>query len=213
MRTLAHPALRAMPRFVVGTLLLALLLVGGTAARVWQLGRVDERQPVDAILVLGAAQYDGRPSPVLEARLEHAKVLYDQGVAPRIITVGGRAAGDEFTEAQAGERWLTEQGVPARNVLAVDSGRDTLQSFDAVADVARGRGWHSTVIVSDPWHSLRSRAMATDVGLDATTSPTKSGPVSRTRETQARYIVRETGALLYYHLTRGSSDFSDTGLQ
>ena len=213
MSTILPPALRWAPRIVVGTVLLALLLVGGTAVRVWQLGRVDEREPVDAILVLGAAQYDGRPSPVLEARLKHAKALYDEGVAPRIVTVGGAATGDQFTEAQAGERWLAEHGVPGRNLLAVDSGRDTLESFEAVGAVAQERGWHTTVLVSDPWHSLRSRVMATDVGLEATTSPTKSGPVSQTRETQFRYIVRETGALLYYHLTHGSSDFSDTGLQ
>jgi uncharacterized SAM-binding protein YcdF (DUF218 family) len=201
------------PRLLLGTLVVAVLLVGGTAARVWQLGRVDQRQPVDMILVLGAAQYDGRPSPVLEARLRHALTLYQEGVAPRIVTVGGSAPGDQYSEAQAGEMWLTGHGVPARSVLAVDEGRDTLESFEAVGGVARSRGWESAVVVSDPWHSLRSRTMADDVGLDATTSPTKSGPVVQTRETQFRYIVRETGALLYYHLTHGSSDFSDPGLR
>ena len=206
-------AARWTPRLVAGALLMALLLVGGTAVRVWQLGRVDQRSPTDMILVLGAAQYDGRPSPVLEARLRHALALFEEGVAPRIVTVGGGAPGDQTTEADAGERWLVEQGVPAVDVLAVDEGRDTLESFEAVGGVARSRGWESAVVVSDPWHSLRSRTMADDVGLDATTSPTKSGPVVQTRETQFRYIVRETGALLYYHLTHGSSDFSDTGLR
>jgi uncharacterized SAM-binding protein YcdF (DUF218 family) len=200
------------PRIVVGALVVAVLLVGGTAARVWQLGRVDQREPVDMILVLGAAQYDGRPSPVLEARLRHALALYQQGVAPRILTVGGAAAGDQFTEAQASEKWLVEKGVPGRAILAVDEGRDTLESFDVVAERANERGWHSAVLVSDPWHSLRARTMADDVGLEATTSPTKSGPIVQTRETQFRYIVRETGALLYYHLTHGSSGFSDPGL-
>lgn len=206
-------AARWTPRIVVGALVMALLLVGGTAVRVWQLGRVDQRSPTDMILVLGAAQYDGRPSPVLEARLRHALALFEEGVAPRIVTVGGGAPGDETTEAAAGERWLVAQGVPAADVLAVDEGRDTLESFEAVGSVARTRGWASAVVVSDPWHSLRSRTMADDVGLDATTSPTKSGPVVQTRETQFRYIVRETGALLYYHLTHGSSDFSNTGLR
>ncbi len=213
MSTLAHPALRWAPRILIGAVVLAVLLVGGTAVRVWQLGRVDERERVDMILVLGAAQYDGRPSPVLEARLRHAKALYDAGVAPRIVTVGGGATGDQFTEAEAGQRWLADRGVPGPDLLAVDSGRDTLESFEAVATVAQERGWRRTVLVSDPWHSLRSRVMATDVGLEATTSPTKSGPIVQTRGTQLRYIVRETGALLYYHLTHGSSDFSDAGLQ
>jgi uncharacterized SAM-binding protein YcdF (DUF218 family) len=196
----------------VGAVVVALLLVGGTAIRVWQLGRVDERQPVDMIVVLGAAQYDGRPSPVFRARLQHALELYEEGVAPRIVTVGGAADGDAFTEAQAGEQWLVENGVPGQALLPVDEGRDTYESFEAVAGVAEQRGWSSAVLVSDPWHSLRSRTMADDVGLDATTSPTKRGPVVQTRETQFRYIVRETGALVYYHLTHGSADFSDPGL-
>ncbi|MEJ2861670.1 YdcF family protein [Actinomycetospora flava] len=210
--TTARTAAAWAPRVVVGAVVVALLLVGGTAIRVWQLGRVDERQPVDMIVVLGAAQYDGRPSPVFRARLQHALELYEEGVAPRIITVGGAADGDAFTEAQAGEQWLVENGVPGQALLPVDEGRDTYESFEAVAAVAEQRGWTSAVLVSDPWHSLRSRTMADDVGLDATTSPTKRGPVVQTRETQLRYIVRETGALIYYHLTHGSSDFSDPGL-
>ncbi|WP_345783288.1 YdcF family protein [Actinomycetospora termitidis] len=211
--TRSRAALTWAPRVVVGALVIALLLVGGTAARVWWLGRVDERAPTDVILVLGAAQYDGRPSPVLEARLEHALALYRQGVAPRIVTVGGAAAGDQFSEAESGDRWLTEHGVPNRDVLAIDEGSDTLGSFEAVGSVARQRGWASAVIVSDPWHSLRSRTMARDVGLDATTSPAKGGPVSQTRRTQFFYIVRETAGLIYYHLAHASSDFSDPGLQ
>lgn len=210
--TTARTAAAWAPRVVVGAVVVALLLVGGTAIRVWQLGRVDERQPVDMIVVLGAAQYDGEPSPVFRARLQHALELYEEGVAPRILTVGGAAAGDAFTEAQAGEQWLVENGVPGQALLPVDEGRDTYESFEAVAAVAEQRGWSSAVLVSDPWHSLRSRTMADDVGLDATTSPTKRGPVVQTRETQFRYIVRETGALIYYHLTHGSADFSDPGL-
>lgn len=210
--TTARAAAAWAPRVVVGAVVVALLLVGGTAVRVWQLGRVDERRPVDMIVVLGAAQYDGEPSPVFRARLQHALDLYEEGVAPRIITVGGAAAGDAFTEAQAGEQWLVENGVPGQALLPVDEGRDTYESFEAVAAVAEQRGWTSAVLVSDPWHSLRSRTMADDVGLDATTSPTRRGPVVQTRETQLRYIVRETGALIYYRLTQGSSDFSDPGL-
>ncbi len=211
-RATGRSALKWAPRVVLGALVVAVLLVAGTAVRVWQLGRVDERQPVDMIVVLGAAQYDGRPSPVFRARLQHALDLFEEGVAPRIVTVGGAASGDAYTEAQAGEQWLIEQGVPGRALMPVDQGRDTYGSFQAVAEVAEQRGWTSAVLVSDPWHSLRSRTMASDVGLEATTSPTKSGPVVRTRETQFRYIVRETGALVYYHLTHGSSDFSDPGL-
>jgi uncharacterized SAM-binding protein YcdF (DUF218 family) len=191
---------------------IVVLIVGGTAFRVWQVARVDDRQRVDAVVVLGAAQYNGDPSSIFAARLRHAEALYEAGLAPRIITAGGSRAGDNFTEAEAGRRYLIDRGVPAKAVVAVGEGSDTLGSLHAVAARAAAEGWSSVMLVSDPWHSLRVRAMARDSGLDAWTSPTRSGPVVQTRETQARYIVRETGALLYYRLTHASVDTETTGL-
>lgn len=199
-------------RVVLGAVLVGLLVVGGTAFRVWQVARIDDRRPVDAVVVLGAAQYDGEPSSIFAARLRHAEALYDDGVAPRIVTTGGGRAGDAYTEAEAGRRYLISHGVPAAAVVAVPVGSDTLLSLQAVADRARQDGWSSALLVSDPWHSLRARQMARDSGLDAWTSPTRSGPVVQTRETQIRYIVRETGAMLYYRLTHASVDTETTGL-
>ncbi|HXV92992.1 MAG TPA: YdcF family protein [Pseudonocardia sp.] len=193
-------------RLVVGSILVGVLIVGGTAFRVWQVARLDDRQPVDAVVVLGAAQYDGEPSSIFAARLRHAQALYEQGLAPRIVTTGGSQEGDAYTEAEAGRAYLIERGVPARAVVAVGEGRDTLGSLRAVAERAEAEGWSSALVVSDPWHSLRARTMARDSGLEAWTSPTRSGPVVQTRETQARYIVRETGALLYYRLTHDSAE-------
>jgi uncharacterized SAM-binding protein YcdF (DUF218 family) len=195
-------------RFVVGTVVLGVLVVGGTAFRVWQVARVDDRRPVDAVVVLGAAQYDGDPSSIFASRLKHAKSLFDDGVAPRIVTTGGSRPGDVTTEAEAGRRYLIEHGVPAASVIAVPEGNDTLASLEAVAVEARKDGWSSAMMVSDPWHSLRARTMARDEGLTAWTSPTRSGPVVQTRETQVRYIVRETGATLFYRLTHASADAS-----
>lgn len=197
---------RALRRGVLGLLLVGLLVVFGTAFRVWQLGRADDRTHADAVVVLGAAQYNGKPTPVLRARLEHAKRLYDDGVAEYIITSGGKRAGDRYTEAEAGRRWLTQHGVPADHVIPVGEGSDTLGTMQAVANTVKGRGWESVVLVSDPWHSLRVRTMAADVGLEAWTSPTHSGPIVQTRQTQLRYILRETGALLYYRATRAPAD-------
>ena len=148
--------------------------------------------------MLGAAQYDGTPSSIFAYRLRHAEALYERGLAPVIVTTGGSRAGDAFTEAEAGRRYLLERGVPASAVVAIGEGADTLGSLRAVADRAQETGWHSAIVVSDPWHSLRARTMARDSGLEAWTSPTRSGPIVQTRETQARYIVRETAALLYY---------------
>jgi uncharacterized SAM-binding protein YcdF (DUF218 family) len=199
-------------RAVAGMALVAALVVVGTAFRVWQVARTDDRNRADMVVVLGAAQYDGRPSSILEARLEHAKRLYDQQVAPVVVTVGGRQAGDNFTEAQASRMYLIDEGLPAADVLAVQTGVDTLTSLRAVAQVAREHGWHSAVIVSDPWHSLRARSMARDEGLSAWASPTRQGPAVRTRETQVRYIARETAALLYYRLTHAPAETPSTGV-
>ena len=193
-------------RALVGSVLIGLLVLGGTAFRIWQVARIDDRSPADAIVVLGAAQYNGQPSPVFEARLGKAKRLYDAGVARRIVTTGGGQAGDAYTEAEAGDRWLVENGVPASATVAVGRGNDTLGSLRAVADVAGKHGIESAVIVSDPWHSLRARTMADDLGIEAWVSPTHSGPIVQTRETQLRYIWRETQALLYYRFVKAPTE-------
>ncbi len=201
-----RPVRRFLRRLLIGVLLMGILVVGGTAFRVWQVARIDNRDRADIVVVLGAAQYAGKPSKVLEARLRQAKALYEQGVANHIVTGGGRRAGDRFTEAEAGRRWLVEHGVPDDKVVTVGEGNDTLGTLKAVAEKAKQSGWSTAVIVSDPWHSLRARTMAKDAGLDAWTSPTHSGPIVQTRETQARYILRETAALLYYRSTNASAD-------
>jgi len=202
-----RPVLRFARRLLVGVLLVGALVVGGTGFRVWQVARVDDQTRADVVIVLGAAQYDGRPSKVLEARLRKARNLYEQGVAKHIVTTGGRQPGDEYTEAEAGAIWLTEQGVPKDAVIGVGTGRDTLGSMRAAAAEAAEQGWSTAVIVSDPWHSLRARTMADDLGLDAWTSPTHSGPIVQTRATQVRYILRETAALMYYRATRAHADW------
>jgi len=199
-------------RLALGALLVAAFVVGGTAFRVWQVARVDDRRPADIVVVLGAAQYDGTPSPIFAARLRHAQRLFADGLAARIVTVGGRRAGDGYTEAAAGRRYLARRGVPSAAIVAVGQGSDTLGSLRAASALATRHGWESALLVSDPWHSLRSRTMARDCGLRAWTSPTHSGPVVRTRETQLRYIVRETAALLLYRLTHASVETEDTGL-
>ncbi|MGH3871407.1 MAG: YdcF family protein [Pseudonocardiaceae bacterium] len=181
--------------------LVGALVVGGTFVRVWQVARVDDRSNADVVVVLGAAQYDGTPSAVLGSRLDHAARLWRAGIAPVIVTVGGRRDGDTYTEAEAGRNYLARYGIPATVVVAVGEGGDTLESLRAVARRAATAGWHTAVIVSDPWHSLRARTMANDLGLVSWTSPTRSGPIVQTRSIQAQYIVRESAALLHYRLT------------
>lgn len=185
---------------------LALILVLVTATRVWWFARQDDRRVSDAIVVLGAAQFDGRPSSVFTARLVHARDLWKDDVAPRIITVGGNRAGDRFTEATAGRRWLTQHGVPAGRIVAVGTGTDTLTSVEAVDAAMQQRGWSTAVVVTDPWHALRTRSMASDQGIDVAMSPTRQGPAVRQRSTEFRYIARETLAYLYYKAFKRSAD-------
>lgn len=193
---------RGLGWFLVTALLLFLVVPAFISFRVWHVARVDDRTPADAIVVLGAAQYDGVPTPVFQARLEHAADLYEQGVAPQVITVGGSQPGDRFTEAGSGRAYLTELGVPPEVIVAVETGSNTIGSLEAVALTVRDQGGRSVVLVSDPTHSYRARMMAEDAGLDAWTSPTRHGPAVWTRENQIASIVRETGAVLWYQYRR-----------
>jgi uncharacterized SAM-binding protein YcdF (DUF218 family) len=145
---------------------------------VWRTARKDDARPSDAIVVLGAAQYDGRPSPVLAARLDHALDLYREGVAPVIVVTGGRQTGDRFTEATAGATYLHEHGVPDTAILRETTGRSSWQSLAAAAQFLKTRDMRRVVLVSDPYHAARIDDIASEVGLDAVTSPTHTSPIS-----------------------------------
>src|SRR6188472_3366809 len=190
-----------MGRVVAAAVLAVFLLVSSTALAIWWNARQDSRPQSDAIVVLGSAQYNGVPSSIFEARLEHAVALYEDGVAPVIVTVGGKATGDQFTEAEAGRDYLANAGVPSDALLAVPEGVDTLESMRAVSTAFDERGWSSAVLVTDPWHAMRAERMAQDAGLEAESSPTRQGPAVQTRATQFRYILRETAAYLVYRAT------------
>ena len=179
----------------------ALLVIVSTALAIWWTARQDAHPGSDALVVLGSAQYNGVPSSIFEARLEHALELYEEGVAPVIVTVGGKADGDAFTEAEAGREYLAEAGVPDGALLAVQEGVDTLESMRAVAAEFDERGWSTAVLVTDPWHAMRAERMAEDAGMQATSSPTRQGPAVQTRTTQFKYILRETAAYLLYRAT------------
>ena len=188
-------------RVVAAAVLAFALLVTSTALAIWWTARQDSRPHSDAIVVLGSAQYNGVPSSIFEARLEHAIKLYDAGVAPVVVTVGGKKSGDQFTEAEAGRDYLASAGIPSDALLAVRGGVDTLESMRLVAAAFRERGWSSAVLVTDPWHAMRAERMADDSGIEASSSPTRQGPAVQTRTTQFKYILRETAAYLLYRAT------------
>jgi uncharacterized SAM-binding protein YcdF (DUF218 family) len=156
--------------------------------QVWSTGRSDQARPVDAIIVLGAAQYDGRPSPQLAARLDQVVMLWPQDLAPLVVVTGGNQPGDRFTEAEASANYLTDRGVPEEAILLEDAGSSTYESLEQVAVLLDERGLNSVLIVTDPYHALRSRLVAQELGLVAYVSPTESSVV-----TGLRSIKREIG--------------------
>jgi uncharacterized SAM-binding protein YcdF (DUF218 family) len=151
----------------------------------------DQRRPVDAIIVLGAAQYNGRPSPVLRARLDHAFGLYREGYAPIIVVTGGVGRGDTTSEALVGRRYLVARDVPAEDVVAQPVGRNTRASMTAVALWLRDRGLRRVLLVSDPFHMFRLRLEARRTDLEAYTSPTESSPISANPVLELRYLFAE----------------------
>ena len=193
-----------MSRFarVVG-LLVAISSVYGSInlAQVWWVGRSDQATAVDAIVVLGVAQYDGRPSPQLQARLDHALTLLQEGAAPLVITTGGNQPGDRFTEAEASANYLINRlGIDDQwaEILQENSGSTTRESLIGVRDIMKARGLHSVLIVTDPYHSLRSRLIAQDLGLVAYVSPTRTSPL-RGASAVSRH-VREALGVAVAHL-------------
>lgn len=161
-----------------------------TFAQVWWSARQDDRRQSDAIVVLGAAQFDGKPSSVLAARLDHAIELYKEGVAPVIVVTGGGQPGDRFTEATSAANYLSEHDIPNSAILRETTSRSSWQSLAASARILNERGLDRVVLVSDPFHSERIRRTAEELGLDAVTSPTRSSPISGVSE--FRYMVGET---------------------
>jgi uncharacterized SAM-binding protein YcdF (DUF218 family) len=179
-RRLAIPILLAVAVVYTSSLIMVLVV-----------SQQDQRQPVDAIVVLGAAQYNGRPSPVLRARLDHALGLYRDGVAPLIVVTGGVGRGDTTSEAMVGERYLRSHGVPASAVAAAGEGRTTKTSMTAVAAWLRPRGITRVLLVSDPFHMFRLRLEARRTALVAFTSPTESSPISDNPVLELRYLLAE----------------------
>lgn len=155
---------------LVGVMAVGYLAV--TGFQVWRAGREDHAGPADAIVVLGAAQYDGRPSPVYKARLDHAADLYERDLAPLVLVTGGRRPGDRFTEAAAGAGYLAGRGVPEDAILLESGGTDSWSSLSAAARVLGDR--RRVLLVSSPYHALRIRHIAAELGLDARSSPSTS---------------------------------------
>ncbi len=182
-------------RVISFILLLIIVIPLYVAGSIWYTAKNTTAEKSDLILVMGAAQFDGRPSEVLLARLNHAKSIFKAGLAPRIYTVGGGAPGDRTTEAAASKAWLIDNGINKTNVLAIAKGRDTLSSTKAYVEQMKKVKYSSVVIVTDPYHCYRAIKMAKDLGINPTCSAVESGPAANSG---IKYLARETGAYLAY---------------
>jgi uncharacterized SAM-binding protein YcdF (DUF218 family) len=184
MRRLLRPLLRLLAVLA----LFAVVYLGVTFVQVWRAASRDEARAADAIIVLGAAQYDGEASPVLARRLDHAAELYAEGIAPLIVVTGGNQPGDRFTEAAASAAYLTELGVPGGAIEREVQGGSSWESLAAAARFLLADGITSVVLVSDPYHAMRIDGIAHELGLDAVVSPADTG-------TPAGALLRETVAV------------------
>jgi uncharacterized SAM-binding protein YcdF (DUF218 family) len=163
-----------------GAIIFVAAYFGFTLIQVWMTGREQPRQIADAIVVLGAAQYDGRPSQQLAARLDEVLRRWDEGLAPMVVVTGGRQPGDRFTEAEASARYLADRGVPEEAILLENEGSSTYESLEAVAQLLPPGT--EVILVSDPFHSLRSKLIARQVGLSAAVAPTRTSVVGGWRD-------------------------------
>jgi vancomycin permeability regulator SanA len=183
-------------RRVISFILLLIIVIPLYAAgSIWYTAKNSTAEKSDVILVMGAAQFDGRPSEVLLARLDQTKSIFKAGLAPRIYTIGGGAPGDRTTEAAASRTWLINNGISKKNILAIAKGRDTLSSTKAYVEQMRKAKFSSVVIVTDPYHCYRAIKMAKDRGIKSTCSAVESGPAANSG---IKYLARETGAYLAY---------------
>jgi uncharacterized SAM-binding protein YcdF (DUF218 family) len=174
---------------IIGVVLIAWVV---SVALVERAGRRDQAQKADAIVVLGAAQYVGRPSPVLRARVDHAVSLWKRGLAPALILTGGTGVGDTTSEAAVARKYAMSRGIPDRAIVLEINGRTTSESMRAVARIMDDREQTSVILVSDPFHMLRLSILARRHGLEPYMSPTRTSPITSNREERWKYVVSES---------------------
>jgi len=174
------------------------LLIGSFIIAIYMQARSAEFTQVDAIIVLGTAQYNGVPSPDLKARLDEALAAYEEGLAPYIIVTGGKIEGDAYTEAETGLIYLTDNGVPTSAILMEDQGRDSWQSMQGAAEILNARELERVLIISDGFHLFRLKVMARELGFTAFGRAASDSPIRRNGSSEFNYVLRETGATMLF---------------
>jgi uncharacterized SAM-binding protein YcdF (DUF218 family) len=193
--------IRNLVRLIVASVVAVVVVAGWVTYRIWDVGNHDDRPKAGAIIVLGAAQYNGRPSQILRARVEHAIDLYEDGVAPYLIVTGGKAEGDLTTEAATARALALLRGVPEAAILSEDRGRTTLESLRGAAAILRDHDLQTAVFVSDRTHMLRVLRIARNEGITAFGSPTATSPSDATFYDRIGATAHELGGLALYFVT------------
>ena len=196
-------ALRPVLQIAVAGVVASVALLAYAAYRINAQGDLDERRPADAIVVLGAAQFNGTPGGVFQARLEHAVALYHDKLARYLVVTGGKLPADRTTEAATARAWAVAHGVPPEAILAEDRGRTTLESLEAVGAIFREHGLTTGLFVSDETHMLRVLRMASDQGIVAWGSPTRTSPIDRDAVRRQKAILHELAGLVAYYVGGG----------
>ncbi len=169
-------------RITLAAVLAVVLYVGGTFSSIRVVGKQTASTKADVIVVMGAAQYDGTPSPMLEARLAHALELYKSGYASRIAVTGGKQSGDRFTEAATSRRWLKDRGVPVENIFGEATGRSTWESLKNLAPILREQGIQRVIVSTSAWHVQRSALTMRELGFTVIASGAPSTTPDTYRE-------------------------------
>ena len=183
---------RAVGRILMSVFLAVVILWAGSMGAVILWSSMDQARPAGSIVVLGAAQYDGKPSPVLRARLDHGIDLWNRGMGKVFVLTGGQGYGDTTSEAAVGRTYAKRHGIPDTAILMENSGRTTRESMLGVAEILEKRGINSAILVSDPFHMLRLSITGKRFGLTTYTSPTRTSPISPNREKRWRYMLGES---------------------
>jgi len=183
---------RALGRLIASLTLAVVAIWAVSMAAVLLFSWIDQARPVESIVVLGAAQYAGRPSPVLKARLDHGIDLWTRGMGKVLVLTGGRGSGDTTSEADVGRSYARKHGVPDTAILLENEGRTTRESMLGVAELLQERGIRRVILVSDPFHMLRLSIIGRRFGLIPYTSPTRTSPISPNREQRWRYMLGES---------------------
>ncbi|MDA2936067.1 YdcF family protein [Patescibacteria group bacterium AH-259-L05] len=190
------------PKKLVSMIIIILILAGftGLIIKIYSQSNINEVRNADAIVVMGASQWSGRPSPVLEARLNHALSLYNQNLAPKIILTGGVGEGQKLSESQVGKNYLINKDINNQNIFTEETGRTSWQSLNEVKKILNEQDLDSVILVSNGFHMMRLKKMSKDLRIKAFTSPVKESPIKKGSIEEFKYITRETLVYILYLL-------------